>query len=157
MARLLQRSAVITQQSAPPTIPPHRGGRVKEGVKTSISELLTKIEQDRINTAISFVKKTRTHLVLKGVPTIIAEPGGKAYINSTGNPGMATAGTGDVLTGMISGFLSQGLKPPDASLLGVYTHGLAGDIAASEKGMYSLTATDIIDKLPAAFLALRHE
>jgi len=154
MARLLQRSAVITQQSAPPTIPPHRGGRVKEGVKTSISELLTKIEQDRINTAISFVKKTRTHLVLKGVPTIIAEPGGKAYINSTGNPGMATAGTGDVLTGMISGFLSQGLKPPDASLLGVYTHGLAGDIAASEKGMYSLTATDIIDKLPAAFRSL---
>jgi len=91
------------------------------------------------------------------VPTIIASPDGKAYINSTGNPGMATAGTGDVLTGMISGFLSQGLKPPDASLLGVYMHGLAGDIAASEKGMYSLTATDVIDKLPAAFLALRHE
>ena len=154
MSRLLQRSAVSTQQSVPPTIPPPRGGRVKEGVKTSLSELLTKIERDRINTAISFAKKTRTHLVLKGVPTIIASPDGKAYINSTGNPGMATAGTGDVLTGMISGFLSQGLKPPDASLLGVYTHGLAGDIAASEKGIYSLTATDIIDKLPAAFRSL---
>ena len=157
MSRLLQRSAVSTQQSAPPSIPTHRGGRVKEGVKTSISELLTKIERDRINTAISFAKKTRTHLVLKGVPTIIASPDGKAYINSTGNPGMATAGTGDVLTGIISGFLGQGLKPLDASLLGVYTHGLAGDISASEKGMYSLIATDIIDKLPAAFLALCHE
>jgi len=157
MARLLQWSAVSPQQSAPPPKPPTRGGRVREGVKAPISELLTKIEQDRINTAISFAKMTRTHLVLKGVPTIIASPDGEAYINSTGNPGMATAGTGDVLTGMISGFLSQGLKPPDASLLGVYTHGLAGDIAASEKGMYSLTATDIIDKLPAAFLALRHE
>jgi NAD(P)H-hydrate epimerase len=157
MSRLLQRSAVSAQQSAPPTIPPHRGRKVKEGVKTPISELLTKIEQDRINTAISFAKMTMTHLVLKGVPTIIASPDGKAYINSTGNPGMATAGTGDVLTGMISGFLSQGLKTLDASLLGVYTHGLAGDISASEKGMYSLIATDIIDKLPAAFLALRHE
>jgi NAD(P)H-hydrate epimerase len=135
----------------PPTPPFAKGGKRRETI--SIKD----IEMDRINTAISFVNKTRTHLVLKGVPTIIASPDGKAYFNSTGNPGMATAGTGDVLTGMISGFLSQGLKPPDASLLGVYTHGLAGDIAASEKGMYSLTATDIIDKLPAAFLALRHE
>jgi NAD(P)H-hydrate epimerase len=157
MARLLQRSAVNTQQSASPPIPPPRGGRVREGVKATISELLTKIEQDRINTAISFVKKTGTHLVLKGVPTIIAEPNGKAYINSTGNPGMATAGTGDVLTGIISGFLSQGLNTLDASILGVYTHGFAGDIAASEKGMHSLIATDIIDKLPAAFHFLSHE
>jgi NAD(P)H-hydrate epimerase len=156
MARLLQKSAVITQQSDPPP-PPNRGGRAREGVKSARSELLTKIEQDRINTAISFVKKTRTYLVLKGVPTIIAAPDGNAYINSTGNPGMATAGTGDVLTGMISGFLSQGLKPLEASLLGVYMHGLAGDIAASEKGMHSLIATDIIENLPAAFHALRHE
>jgi NAD(P)H-hydrate epimerase len=157
MARLLQRSPVNTQQSVPPPIPPPRGGRVREGVKAPISELLTKIEQDRINTAISFAKKTMTHLVLKGVPTIIAAPDGNAFINSTGNPGMATAGTGDVLTGMISGFLSQGLKPLDASLLGVYMHGLSGDIAATEKGMFSLIATDIIDKLPAAFHALRHD
>ncbi len=157
MARLLLRSAVSTKQSAAPPMPPPRRGRMKEGVKAPISELLTKIEQDRINTAISFVKKTRTHLVLKGVPTIIAEPNGNAYINSTGNPGMATAGTGDVLTGMISGFLSQGLKPLDASVLGVYMHGLAGDIAATEKGMHSLISTDITEKLPAAFHFLSHE
>jgi NAD(P)H-hydrate epimerase len=135
----------------PPT-PTFAKGK-KKGETVSIKD----IEMDRVNTAISFVKKTRTHLVLKGVPTIIASPDGKAYINSTGNPGMATAGTGDVLTGMISGFLSQGLKPLDASVLGVYMHGVAGDIAASEKGMHSLISTDIIDKLPAAFHFLNHE
>jgi len=156
MARLLQRSAVRTHQSAPPPIPPPRGGRVREGVKSTRSELLTKIEQDRINTALSFAKETGTYLVLKGVPTIIAEPAGRAYVNSTGNPGMATAGTGDVLTGMISGFLGQGLKALDASILGVYMHGLAGDIAATEKGAYSLIATDIIDNLPAAFHSLKN-
>jgi hydroxyethylthiazole kinase-like uncharacterized protein yjeF len=157
MARLLQLSAVRTQQSAPPPIPPHRGGRVREGVKAPRSELLTKIEQDRINTALSFAKETETYLVLKGVPTVIAEPAGRAYVNSTGNPGMATAGAGDVLTGMISGFLGQGLKALDASILGVYMHGLAGDIAATEKGTYSLIATDIIDSLPAAFQSLNND
>lgn len=157
MARMLQWSAVGSQQSARQPISPSRGGKVKEGVKTSIPELLSKIEKDRINAATSFTKETGSHLVLKGVPTIIAEPLGNVYINSTGNPGMATAGTGDVLTGMISGFLSQGLDPRDASILGVYVHGLAGDIAAAEKGLYSLIATDIIDKLPAAFASLSHE
>jgi hydroxyethylthiazole kinase-like uncharacterized protein yjeF len=156
MARLLQRSAVRTRQSAPPPIPTPGEGRVREGMKSARSELLTKIEQDRINTALSFAKETETYLVLKGVPTVIASPAGRAYVNSTGNPGMATAGTGDVLTGMISGFLGQGLKVLDASILGVYMHGLAGDIAATQKGVYSLIATDIIDNLPAAFRSLKN-
>ena len=144
MARLLQ-------QLAPPPLPPPRGGRAREGGKAPNSELLTKIEKDRINTAISFAKETGTYLVLKGVPTIIAVPDGRAFINSTGNPGMATAGTGDVLTGMISGFLNQTPNPIHACITGVYMHGLAGDMAASEKGQYSLIATDIIDKIPDAF------
>jgi hypothetical protein len=93
--------------------------------------------------------------VLKGAPTIISEPDGKVYINTTGNPGMATAGSGDVLTGMIAGFLAQGLSPLDASILGTYMHGLAGDSAASEKGMHSLIASDIIDKIPSAFFSLK--
>jgi ADP-dependent NAD(P)H-hydrate dehydratase / NAD(P)H-hydrate epimerase len=151
MARLLQRSAERTHQSAPPPIPHPRGG-----VKSTISELLNKIEQGRINTSLSFAKEAEIYLVLKGVPTVIASPAGRAYVNSTGNPGMATAGTGDVLTGMISGFLGQGLKALDASILGVYMHGLAGDIAATEKGSYSLIATDIIDNLPAAFHSLKN-
>ena len=131
-----------------PSDPTYQGGR---GVTVSVQV----IEKDRINIAISFAKETGVYLVLKGVPTIIAEPKGRAYINSTGNPGMASAGTGDVLTGLISGFLSQGLQPLHASILGVYMHGLAGDIAASEKGEHPLIATDIINKIPVAFLSLR--
>ncbi|MEW6001766.1 MAG: NAD(P)H-hydrate dehydratase [Nitrospirota bacterium] len=112
------------------------------------------IEKDRINIAMSFAKETGTYLVLKGVPTIIASPEGRAFINSTGNPGMASGGTGDVLTGMISGFLGQGISPLDASIIGVYLHGLAGDIAASEKGEIPLIAGDIIDRIPSAFKAV---
>jgi NAD(P)H-hydrate epimerase len=109
------------------------------------------IEKDRINTSLSFAKETNTYLVLKGVPTVIAAPDGRAFINPTGNPGMASAGAGDVLTGMISGLLGQNRDPLHACILGVYLHGLAGDIAASQKGQHSLIATDIIESIPAAF------
>jgi NAD(P)H-hydrate epimerase len=118
--------------------------------------LRDEIEKDRINTAISFAKETGTHLVLKGVPTIIAAPDGQAFINPTGNPGMAKGGTGDVLTGMISGFLAVCRNPLHSCILGVYIHGLAGDIGASEIGENSLIATDIIDKIPAAFFSLKN-
>jgi NAD(P)H-hydrate repair Nnr-like enzyme with NAD(P)H-hydrate dehydratase domain len=97
----------------------------------------------------------RIYLVLKGVPTVISEPEGRTFLNTTGNPGMATAGSGDVLTGVIAAFLGQGLNPLDAALLGVYLHGLSGDIAASKKGTHSLIAYDIIDHMPDAFLSLQ--
>jgi len=141
-----------------PYFPPYQG-EIKGGTKGGLGEITVssnEIEKDRINVALSFAKKTKVCLVLKGVPTIITGPDGMAYINTTGNPGMATAGTGDVLTGMISGFLSQATSPLNASILGVYMHGLAGDIAASEKGEHSLIATDILDKIPVAFLSLGH-
>ncbi|MFZ3135953.1 MAG: NAD(P)H-hydrate dehydratase [Thermodesulfovibrionales bacterium] len=118
--------------------------------------LRDEIEKDRINIAICFAKETGTHLVLKGVPTIIAAPDGQAFINPTGNPGMAKGGTGDVLTGMISGFLAVCRNPLYSCILGVYMHGLAGDIGASEIGENSLMATDIIDKIPAAFFSLKN-
>ena len=124
-----------------------------EGQKrTSVS--IQDIEKDRISTAIRFAKETGTHLVLKGVPTIVGTEDGRAYINPTGNPGMATAGTGDVLTGMIAGLLGRTRDQLAACLIGVYLHGLAGDIAASEKGHDALVATDIIDAIPSAFLSL---
>lgn len=135
MARMLRSSAVSDQRSA--------------------SKLRRGIEQDRINTAIKFSKETGTYLILKGVPTVIAEPEGRAFINPTGNSGMASAGTGDVLTGMLSGFLGQGLNPLEASILGVYMHGLAGDIAAKSKGEHSLIASDITDAIPEAFQYLQ--
>lgn len=148
---------ILMKAKSPIILTPHPG---------EMSRLLSKwgkinisandIEKDRINIALSFSKQTGVCLVLKGVPTIIAEPNGRVYINSTGNPGMASAGTGDVLTGMITGFLSQGLLPINASILGVYMHGFAGDIVASEKGEHSLIATDIIEAIPFAFKSLSH-
>jgi hydroxyethylthiazole kinase-like uncharacterized protein yjeF len=126
------------------------GGRAAAG-----KSLIQEIEKDRIGTAVRCAKETGTFLVLKGVPTIIATSEGNAFINPTGNAGMAKGGSGDVLTGMISGFLSQTGNPVNSCILGVYMHGLAGDIGASEKGQNSLIATDIIDKISAAFLSLK--
>ncbi len=88
-------------------------------------------------------------VVLKGDNTVVACPGDEnVYINTTGNPGMATAGSGDVLTGMICSFIGQGIRPLDATILGVFTHGLAGDLAKVEKGEYGLISSDIIEHIP---------
>jgi NAD(P)H-hydrate epimerase len=81
-------------------------------------------------------------------------PNGKVFFNSTGNAGMATAGSGDVLTGIITGLLARGYKQSAACMVGMYLHGLAGDLAAKEKGEESLIASDIIDFLPKAFKKL---
>jgi ADP-dependent NAD(P)H-hydrate dehydratase / NAD(P)H-hydrate epimerase len=119
------------------------------------SEVMERIEKNRIHTAGSFATTTGVHLVLKGVPTVTASPDGRVFINPTGNPGMSTAGAGDVLTGMIAGFLGQGLSPLDACTFGVYMHGLSGDIAASERGEHSVIASDIIDCIPSAFKMMK--
>ncbi len=83
-----------------------------------------------------------------------ATPEGDAFVNSTGNPGMAKAGTGDILTGMISALLAQGLSPQDASVLGVYMHGHIGDIMAEKKGRHSLIASDMINAIPSVFKSI---
>ena len=93
-------------------------------------------------------------VVLKGAPTVIAEPKGGLWINPTGNPGMATAGVGDVLTGILAGLMAQGLKPLEAAQLGVYLHGLAGDLAADDKTQYALVAGDLVDFIPKAYQQL---
>ncbi len=90
-------------------------------------------------------------IVLKGAFTSISMPDGRCFFNSTGNPGMATAGSGDVLTGIILALLSQGYSPEDAALAGPWIHGLAGDIAAGQCGQTALTASFIIDNLGNAF------
>lgn len=149
--------AIFSKLKAPIILTPHPGEMARLlGKQKGVSVKTQDIERNRINVPFSFAKETGTYLVLKGVPTIIAGPDGMAYINSTGNPGMASAGTGDVLTGMISAFLSQGLSPTHASILGVYMHGFAGDSAAAEKGEHPLIATDIIEKIPFAFHSLSH-
>ncbi|MDA8215665.1 MAG: NAD(P)H-hydrate dehydratase [Nitrospiraceae bacterium] len=145
---------LLRKAKSPIVITPHPGEMARLLSQESEKEIKIKIEKDRIDTAMSFSKETGTYLVLKGVPTIVTEPEGRAFINTTGNPGMATAGTGDVLTGIIASLLGQSLNPVNASLLGVYIHGFAGDMAAKGKGEHSLIATDIIDSLPDAFVQL---
>jgi NAD(P)H-hydrate epimerase len=92
-------------------------------------------------------------VVLKGQGTVVTD-GSRVSINQTGNPGMATGGSGDVLTGVITGLVCQGMPPFEAARLGVHVHGLAGDLAAAELGQISLTASDLVESLPRAFLAL---
>ena len=82
-------------------------------------------------------------IVLKGHYTALVRPDGKIYFNSTGNPGMATAGSGDVLTGVICSLMAQGYKPEISAIIGTYIHGLAGDMAADKQGQYGVTAGDI--------------
>jgi len=100
---------------------------------------------ERLNKQIAFAKEYSVTLVVKGAFTTIVTPDGSCYFNTTGNPGMATAGSGDVLTGVILALLSQGYNPQDAAMLGVYMHGLSGDIVASKIGERSLIAGDIVD------------
>ena len=94
------------------------------------------------------------YVILKGHYSALCLPNGRVYFNSTGNSGMATAGSGDVLTGIITGLLARGYERKDACLLGMYLHGLAGDLAARDLGKESLIASDIIAYLPKAFLKL---
>jgi len=109
------------------------------------------LPHDRRDQAGKLAQQTKTTVALKGAGTVVTD-GQKVYINKTGNPGMATAASGDVLTGVITALMGQGLSNFDAAVLGVYVHGLAGDIAAEKTGQVGLIATDIIDSLPAAFL-----
>ena len=109
------------------------------------------LPSDRRQQAGHLARQTDTVVALKGAGTVVTD-GRKAYINKTGNPGMATAGSGDVLTGIIAALMAQGLSNFDAAVLGVYIHGLAGDIAAKKTGPISLIATDIIQALGDAFM-----
>ena len=109
------------------------------------------LPDDRTSQAVDLANKTKTIVALKGAGTVVTD-GQKVYVNKTGNPGMATAGAGDVLTGVIAALIGQGLSNFDATVSGVYVHGLAGDIAAKKLGQISMIATDIIDALPDALM-----
>ncbi|MFH1857985.1 MAG: NAD(P)H-hydrate dehydratase, partial [Candidatus Omnitrophota bacterium] len=134
---------VLKKAKAPVVITPHPG---------EMGRLIRKnsqfVQKDRRGIAKRFAKAYRVVTVLKGHQTVVASPAGKCYINRTGNPGMATAGCGDVLTGIIGSFLGQGMTAFEAARRGAYVHGLAGDLAAREKGEAGLIASDLLKFLP---------
>ncbi len=137
-----ERKDFLRQLMAPLVLTPHPGEMAR---LTGIS--IEVIEEDRVNLASKFAKQWGCVVVLKGAHTIVANPDGKVRINTTGNAGMATAGTGDVLAGIIGALIGQGMEVFDAAGLGVYLHGRAGEIAVKTKGMMSVTAGDIIQHL----------
>ena len=112
---------------------------------------------ERLEKQIHLAREIRSVVVLKGAHTSIATPEGLVYFNCTGNPGMATGGSGDVLTGILTGLLGQKYSSTETAILGVYLHGLSGDLAIREKGMNSLIASDLVDFLPMAFRDLARE
>jgi NAD(P)H-hydrate epimerase len=112
------------------------------------------VERDRIETARKFASEHAVFLVLKGARTVVATPDGRIAVNGSGNPGMATGGMGDVLTGVIAALVSQGYEPFDACCLGVFIHGFAADMVAGDQGEIGLIATDVQEKLPQAFKKL---
>ncbi|MFH1860511.1 MAG: NAD(P)H-hydrate dehydratase [bacterium] len=142
---IAQQPDILKHKIAPAVITPHPG---------EMAYLLGCTTEDvinnRIDVARKFAEEHDTTVVLKGAKTIIADPLGNIWINPTGNQGMATAGCGDVLTGMISGLIAQGLSVSEAARLGVFLHGLAGDIKAEEKGTLSLIASDVLAGISGA-------
>lgn len=134
-----------------PILTPHPGEMARLD-KTSVQS----VNGNRIGTATRFADKHGVILVLKGARTIVAKPDGHVAICPTGNPGMATAGTGDALTGIIVGLLAQQLTPWDAACAGTYLHGLAGDLAAAEFGQAGMLAGDLIARIPCALKQMTH-
>lgn len=114
-----------------------------------------KSEREKIEKQVLFSKKFKCIIVLKGHFTTVCTPQGKLYKNTTGNPGMAKGGSGDALTGIITAFLAQGYTSEEACVIGVYIHGLAGDLAVKEKSEFGMLASDLIEYIPNAFKTVK--
>lgn len=146
LTALVDHLEILDKAPAPRCLTPHPG---------ELARLLgigvPEIQRDRIEVARAFATSHRVHLVLKGAVSVVAAPDGTVLLNPTGNPGMASGGTGDVLTGITGAFLARGMAAGEALACAVYLHGLAGDIAAERTGEESLIARDVIAALPDAF------
>lgn len=146
---LSKNISILNNKNKEVIITPHPGemGRLLKISADAVQKKRKKVAKD-------FSLRYNLVTVLKGYNTIVVSPAGEIWINKNGNPGMATAGCGDVLSGIIAGLVGQGIKPFLAAKLAVYLHGLSGDLAAEEKGQVSLIATDILNKLPFAFKSI---
>ena len=150
---ILDADGLTALATQPKTLPAMNGsiiltphpGEMARLIRSTVKEAL----EDRIGLSRNFSQTQHVHLILKGHPTLIASPKGEVFINPTGNPGMASGGTGDVLTGMIGGLICQGFEILPSLQVSVFLHGMAGDEGVQEVGEKSLIATDVIEKIPA--------
>lgn len=144
---LAEQPELLNGRSAPTVITPHEG----EFARLTGCDLPV---ADRPAAALDFARKYNCTVVLKGHRTVTAAPGGRVWINTTGNPGMAKGGSGDVLAGMIVSLIGQGFCAPESAAMAVWLHGRAGDLAAGELGEYGMTPTDLLAYLPRALTEL---
>ncbi|HEX68419.1 MAG TPA: NAD(P)H-hydrate dehydratase [bacterium] len=143
-------TSILKKAKSPLILTPHPGEMAR-----LIGKDIDYVLNHRIEVALSFARKFNLILILKGARTVIATPEEKVFINPTGNPGMATGGMGDVLTGLIGGLLAQGYTPLESALIGVFIHGASGDILWEERKATSLTATEVAENIPFTFSRLR--
>jgi ADP-dependent NAD(P)H-hydrate dehydratase / NAD(P)H-hydrate epimerase len=145
------RGAELREKAGSLVITPHPGEMARLTGST-----VPAVQHDRLNVARSFASEHQLIVVLKGHRTLIAQPDGTVWVNTTGNPGMATGGTGDILTGMVAGLIAQHPdRMAEAVMAAVHLHGLAGDVARESMGEHSMIATDLLSALPEAFRRVR--
>ncbi len=147
---LVGKAQLLARARKPVIITPHPAE-----LSRLVDSPVAKIQEDRVTAARNAAGQFKCVVVLKGARTVVAEPGGQAFIVPTGNPGMASGGMGDVLTGAIAGLLGQGIAPVDAAYAGAYLHGLAGDLIARERGLAGMLASEVADHLPIAIQQVR--
>jgi NAD(P)H-hydrate epimerase len=145
------RAAELNGKGRTLVITPHPGEMARLAGST-----IPEVQKDRLGVARKFAREHGVIVVLKGHRTLVVQPDGEAWVNTTGNPGMATGGTGDILTGMVAGMIAQHSKQAfQAVLAAVHLHGLAGDVMRESVGEHSLVATDLLKGLPEAFRRTR--
>jgi ADP-dependent NAD(P)H-hydrate dehydratase / NAD(P)H-hydrate epimerase len=147
---LASRAALLMQCKIPPILTPHPG----EMARLEVDATSQSVNADRLGTARRFAREQGVFLVLKGARTVVSRPDGLVMVCPTGNPGMATAGTGDVLTGMIVGLLAQGVPSWEAACAATFLHGAAGDLAARRLGFAGMIAGDLVEQIPYALKAV---
>ncbi|MGA7146341.1 MAG: NAD(P)H-hydrate dehydratase [Desulfobacterales bacterium] len=146
---LIGCTEILKNFEKPAVLTPHPGEMAR-----LIGTTAADVQKDRIQCARDFAKKFNAHVVLKGARTVVAHPDGRVFINPTGNPGMASGGMGDVLTGIIAGFLAQNHSPELAVHAGVYLHGATADALSKNKGPFGYLATDVVNALPETIKTL---
>ncbi len=137
--------SILQEKKAPVVLTPHPGEMARLTGKT-----VTEIQSDRIGAARKLADASKCVVVLKGAGTVIADPTGAVFVNSTGGPALAKGGSGDVLAGMIAGFAAQGIAPIGAAILGTYFHGLSADLLCKTMSEYGVLAEDVLNNIPAA-------